>query len=106
MPVIDDGEHIYVLHADGTGVISTDVDKLSFTASANNIGKKVKVHADKPWTAAVPGADSWATVTYTADEVTVKVSANNGSGAVKRTSTLTITDSEGNTAEVAIEQAA
>lgn len=104
MPVIDDGEHIYVLHADGTGVISTDVDKLTFTASANNVGKRVTVHADKPWTAAVPVAASWATVTYTAEQVTVKVSANSGSAAVKRTTTLTITDSDGNTAEVAIEQ--
>ena len=106
MPVIDDGEHIYILHADGTGVVSVDPTSLSFTASANNVGKKVKVHSDKAWTAAVPVADSWATVTYTAEEVTVKVSANSGSGAAKRTTTLTITDSEGNTAEVEIEQAA
>lgn len=106
MPVIDDGEHIYVLHADGTGLVSTDVDKLSFTASANNVGKRVSVHADKPWTAAVPVADSWATVTYNAEQVTVKVSANSGSGATKRTTTLTITDSDGNTATVEIEQAA
>lgn len=107
MPVIDDGEHIYLLHADGTGVINTDVDSLSFTSAANNVGKKVKVtHADKPWTAAVPVADSWATVTTSGNEITVKVSANNGSGATKRTTTLTITDSEGNKKEVAIEQAA
>ena len=107
MPVIDDGEHIYVLHADGTGVISTDKDSLSFTAAANNTGKKVTVtHADKPWTAAVPVADSWCTITSSGNEITVKVSANNGSGAVKRTTTLTITDTDGNTKEVAIEQAA
>ena len=106
LPVIDNAQSIYVLHADGTGVVSTDVSKLSFTAAANTTGKKVKVHADKAWTAAVPVADSWATVTYNADEVTVKVSANNGSGATKRTTTLTITDSEGNTATVEIEQAA
>lgn len=107
MPVIDDGEHIYLLHADGTGVITTDKDSLSFTAAANNVGKKVTVtHADKPWTAAVPVADSWCTVTTSGNEITVKVSANNGSGATKRETTLTITDSDGNTAEVAIEQAA
>lgn len=107
MPVIDDGEHIYVLHANGTGVIETDVDSLSFTAGANNTGKKVTVtHADFTWTAAVPVADTWATVTTAGNVITVKVSANNGSGATKRTTTLTITDAEGNTKEVAIEQAA
>ena len=106
MPVIDDGEHIYLLHADGTGIVSVDPDKLSFTASANNVGKRVKVHADKAWTAAVPVADSWCTVTTSGDEVIVKVSANSGSGAAKRTTTLTVTDEDGNTAEVAIEQAA
>ena len=107
MPVIDDGAHIYLLHADGTGTISTDVDSLSFSAAANNVGKKVTVtHADKPWTAAVPVADSWATVTTSGNVITVKVSANNGSGATKRTTTLTITDSDGATKEVAIEQAA
>ncbi|MBO4718987.1 MAG: major capsid protein [Prevotella sp.] len=107
MPVIDDGEHIYVLHASGTGVIDTDVDKVTFTAAANTTGKKVKVvHADLPWTAAVPVADSWCTITTAGNEITVKVSANNGSGAVKRTTVLTITDSEGNTATVDIEQAA
>lgn len=107
MPVIDDGEHVYVLHASGTGVISTDVDSLSFTAAANTTGKKVTVtHADSAWSAAIPVADSWATATTANNVITVKVSANNGSGATKRTTTLTITDAEGNTKEVEIEQAA
>ena len=106
MPVIDDGEHVYLLHADGTGIVSVDPEKLTFTASANNVGKRVRVHADKAWTAAVPQAASWCTVTTSGDEVIVKVSANSGSGATKRTTTLTITDEEGNTAEVTIEQAA
>ena len=104
-PVIDDGEHIYVLHADGTGTISTDVDNLSFTAAANNTGKKVTVtHADSAWAAAV--ADNWATVSTSGNVITVKVSANNGAGAAERTTTLTITDEDGNTKEIAIVQAA
>ena len=106
MPVIDDGEHIYVLHADGTGKVSVSPESLSFTASANNVGKRVTVHSDKAFTAAVPIADSWCTVTTSGNVVTVKVSANSGSGAVKRTTALTITDEDGNTATVAIEQAA
>ena len=104
MPVIDDGEHIYVLHADGTGKVSVSPDKLTFTASANNVGKKVVVHSDKAFSAAVPGADSWCTATTAGNVVTVKVSANSGSAATKRTTTLTITDADGATAEVEIEQ--
>lgn len=107
MPVIDDGEHIYVLHADGTGVITTDVDSLSFTAAADSTGKKIKVlHADGAWTAARPAADSWATVTYNSNSITVKVSANSGSGASKRTTEVTITDDKGNTKVIPVEQAA
>ncbi len=106
MPVIDDGNFVYVLHADGTGVVSVDPTTLSFTASANNVGKKVTVHSDYAFTAAVPEADTWCTVTTSGNEVTVKVAANSGSGATARTSTLTVTDSEGNTATVAISQAA
>ena len=104
MPVIDDGEHIYLLHADGTGVVSVDPDSLSFTASANNVGKRVKVHADKTWSAA--SSEAWCTATKSGDEIIVKVSANSGSGATKRTATVTVTDADGNTATVAVEQAA
>ena len=104
MPVIDDGEHIYVLHADGTGKVSVSPDKLTFTASANNVGKKVTVHSDKAFSAAVPGADSWCTVSTSGNVVTVKVSANSGSAATKRTTVLTITDADGATATVDIEQ--
>lgn len=108
MPVIDDGEHIYVLHASGTGTIDTDVDSLSFTAAANNTGKKVTVihYEGGSFTAAVPAAATWATVSVSGNVVTVKVSANNGSNAQARSTTLTITDGDGNTKEIAIAQAA
>lgn len=107
MPVIDDGEHIYVLHASGTGAISTDVDSLTFTSAANNTGKKVTVthYEGDSFSAAVPAAASWATVTTSGDKITVKVSANTGSGATQRTADLTITDSEGNTKVITITQA-
>ena len=107
MPVIDDGEHVYVLHADGTGVIETDVDSLSFTAAANTTGKKVTVtHADKAWTASVPAADSWATVTTSGNVITVKVSANNGQSATARSTELTIEDVDGNKKVITVTQAA
>ena len=107
IPVIDNADEIFILHTDGTGNISTDVDTLQFTAAANNVGKKVTVtHADKDWTAAVPAADTWATVTTSGNVITVKVAANNGAGAEARTTTLTITDTDGNTATVTITQAA
>lgn len=101
MPVIDDGEHVYILD---TGAITTDVESLSFTASANSTGKKVKVTADSIWTASVPASASWATVTYDANKVTVKVSANSASGATERSTVLTITDLEGATKEITITQ--
>ena len=107
MPVIDDGDSVFVLHVTGTGVIDTDVDSLSFTAAANNVGKKVTViHADGAWTASVPASDSWCTATTSGNVITVKVSANSGSGATARTTTLTISDAAGNTKTVAISQAA
>lgn len=108
MPVIDDGGHIYVLHADGVAPISTDVDKLEFTAAADTTGKKVKVlhYEGGSFTAAVPSADTWATVSVSGKTITVKVTANDDSGAAKRTTNLTITDGAGNTKTVAIEQAA
>ena len=107
MPVIDNGQNIYVLHADGTAPIDTDVDSLSFTAAADTTGKKVTVtHSEGAITAAVPAAATWATVSVSGKKITVKVSANDGQGAAKRTTTLTITDAAGNTKEIAIEQAA
>ena len=108
MPVIDDGEHIYVLHADGTGVISTDVDELNFTAAADTTGKKVTVlhYEGGSFSAVIPVADSWATATVSGKKITVKVSANSGSGATARSTDLTITDGEGNTKVVAVKQAA
>ena len=102
-PVIDGVDGIYILHADGTGVVSVTPTTLSFAASANTTGKKVTVHADTTFSAAVPQADSWVTLVTSGEEVTVKVSANVGA---ERTSTLTITDANSNTATVAITQAA
>jgi len=106
LPVIDGVDSIYILHADGTGVISTDVTSLEFTKAANTTGKKVTVHSDYPFTAAVPAAATWVTLSTSGNVVTVKVSANSASSAPERTTTLTITDTEGNTAEVSITQAA
>ena len=108
MPVIDDGEHIYVLHADSTGVITTDVDSLSFTAAANNVGKKITVtHFEgDSFTASVPVADSWCTASVSGNKITVKVSANSGSGASERTTSVSIVDGEGNTKSIPVTQAA
>lgn len=106
LPVIDGADSIYLLHADGTGVVSTDVTTLEFAKGANTTGKKVVVHSDYPFTAAVPAAATWVTLSTSGNEVTVKVSANSASSAPERSTTLTITDSEGNTAEVTISQAA
>lgn len=106
LPVIDGADSIYLLHADGTGKVSTDVTSLSFTKAANTTGKKVTVHADSTFTASVPEAASWVTLSTSGNVVTVKVSANSASNAPERSTTLTITDADNNTAEVTITQAA
>ena len=107
MPVIDNADEIFVLHADGTGVITVDPTTLNFTSAANTTGKKVTVtHSDKDWTASVPAEATWCTVTTSGNQITVKVSANTGSGATARTTTLTVEDTDGNKATVTINQAA
>ena len=104
IPVIDGVDGIYILHADGTGVILVDPDTLTFTKSANTTGKKFTVHADSTFT--VASSESWATVTTNGEEVTVKVTANSEASAPERTATITVTDTNSHTATVTVTQAA
>lgn len=106
LPVIDGADAIYVLHADGTSTVSTDVSSLSFAKGANTTGKKVTVHSDSAWTAAVPVEATWVTLVTSGSTVTVKVSANSETSAPERSTTLTITNAESDTATVTITQAA
>lgn len=106
MPVIDNGGSMYMLHANATAPISVDVDELEFTAAADTTGKKVNVHCDGSFTVSQTASTTWMTVTKKGNVLTVKVAANDDASAAERTSTITLTDEDGNTATVAVTQAA
>lgn len=89
-PVIDDGDSVFVLHADSTGGITVDPASLSFAPASST--KSVSVHADNGFTAST--SDAWLTVTKSGNTVRVKASANTASGAAERTGSVVITDAE------------
>lgn len=103
LPVIDGVEDIYLLQAGG---IFADPDELTFTSAADSTGKTVEIttDADAIESAVVATGGSWATVTFSGKNVLVKVSANTDSGATKRETTVTVTDSHGNKVVVPITQ--
>ena len=85
-------------------ILGVDVDEgsLSFTAAADDTGQKVTAEGNGTITAT--SSQSWATVSVSGNEVTVKVSANSTSAI--RTATVTVSDSTGHSAEVAVVQTA
>ena len=89
-PVIDDGDSVFVLHADGVGPLAVTPDTLSFTAAAGN--KSCAVHSDNGYTISQTADTSWLTVTKTASGIKCAVTANSGSAATTRTATVTLTD--------------
>lgn len=89
-PVIDDGDSVFVLHADSTGSLTVSPSSLEFTAAAGS--KNIAVHSDNGFTASKSEEASWLTLTKTAEGVRARVTANNGSAAATRTATITITD--------------
>lgn len=88
MPVIDDGQSIYVLHADSTGTLEIEPETLNFTASAGT--KRVTAHSDDEAVSASTVAE-WLTVSAAGNVVTVKAAANSG---VERNATVTVTAGE------------
>lgn len=102
-PVIDDGDSVFVLHADSTGSFVVSPTSLSFTAAAGT--KAIAVHSDGDFTATKSAGATWLTLTKTASGVNAKVTANSGSGASTRTATITIT-SNGETETVSVSQSA
>lgn len=99
LPVIDNADGIYVLHADSADEkLAVDPASLSFPKSAST--KEVSVHADNDVTAT--SSQTWATATYVNGKLSVSVTANTGA---ERTAKVTVSD--GNTSkEVSITQAA
>lgn len=106
LPVIDGGESIYLLKADGTGVLSVDKPTVAMGNEADTTGIKVGVHAENPYTLSQTASTSWLTATKSADgkSITLTTTANETGSA--RTSTVTLTDSESNTATIEVTQAA
>lgn len=92
-PVIDDGDSVFVLHADSTGTLSVDPSSLTFTSAAAT--KNVTVHSDNGFTATT--SDAWLTVTKSGNTLKVRASANTASGATARTGSVTVTDAEDST---------
>lgn len=84
MPVIDDGEHIYLLDANTTGEAVVTPDSLEF--SANGGSKRFTVDAD---TFTVASDSEWAVATKSGKTVKVVAGANTGA-ARKATVTVTI----------------
>lgn len=99
LPVIDNADGIYVLHADSADEkLAVDPASLSFPKSAST--KVVSVHADNDVTAT--SSQTWATASYANGKLSVSVTANTGA---ERTAKVTVSD--GTTSkEVSITQAA
>lgn len=106
MPVIDDGDSVFVLHADSVYPLSVNPATLSFTSAAGN--KTCTVHSDNGFTISQTASTSWLTVTKTATGIKATVTANSGSGATTRTSTITLTDAvdSSKTVTVSVSQSA
>lgn len=98
LPVIDNVDGIYVLHADGASEIDVNPTSLSFPKSAST--KAVDVHADSDITAT--SSETWATVAVGNGKVSVSVTANTGA---ERTAKVTVSDGNASK-EVTLTQAA
>ena len=96
IPVIDGADSIYVLHADAPkpAILTVSPTDLTFTASDQT--KKIDIHYDGDTDSLrVQSSVDWATVTLGGDKVSVKVTANDGEGAVVRSGRIIVSD--GNT---------
>lgn len=106
LPVIDGGDSIYLLKADGTSSLSVDKEEVSFHNEADSTGIKVKVHAEYAYSVSQTASTSWLTPTKSADGKTITLTVTANATGSARTSTVTLTDSEGNTATIVVTQAA
>lgn len=97
MPVIDDGEHIYVLDANSTAAAEVNPDSLEFAAKGGR--KTVSVNADS-FNAST--SDAWLTVATGTKKFTVTAAANTGAA---RNGLVTVAVG-GKTASVTVSQEA
>jgi hypothetical protein len=107
LPVIDGASSIYLMEAN-KAALAFDPTSLSFAKTADATGKVVTVTTDAASLVSAVPADggTWATMTITGLKVKVKVAANEEVGAPERTTTITVTDSNGDTGTFTVTQAA
>lgn len=106
LPVIDNAQSIYVLEAD-KGPITLSATELAFAVGGASKTVTASSVNEGDLTVAVPEADAaWLSASISSGTITVTAAANNGSGAVARSSKVTVTDAAGVKAEIAVEQAA
>lgn len=108
MPVIDDGNYVYMLNADAVAALVVNPKSLTFTASAGS--KTADVVADEDLAVSVEvasAAASWLSASYSkrTGKVTVTATANDGSSATSRTGTVTVKAGE-NSENISVSQAA
>lgn len=106
LPVIDGADSIYMLKADGTGVLSVDKPTVKMPNEAETTGVKVNVHAENTYSVSQTASTSWLTPTKSSDGKTITLTTSANETGSARTSTVTLTDSEGNTATIVVTQAA
>lgn len=103
LPVIDNADQIYVLHADAlSSALSVTPATMAFTSKSYSKTANIHCESDVAKLTAESSAE-FATATLSANHLTIKVAANTG---VARTATVTITDENSNTATIAVSQEA
>lgn len=102
IPVIDNAQSIYVLFADKTGKVVLSEDSVSFVA-AGETSESITINADSACTISIPTTDTWLSKTVAADGKSFTLTAD-ANVSTARTSKVTVTDADGNKAEVAVSQ--
>lgn len=105
LPVIDNAQSIYVLEADKSP-ITLSADSVDLVVAGTSKTVTASSVNEGELTVSVPEADSWLSASITDGTITIGASANTGSGAVKRSSKVIVTDAAGCIAEIAVSQAA
>lgn len=105
LPVIDNAQSIYVLEADKSP-ITLSADSVDLVVAGTSKTVTASSVNEGELTVSVPEADSWLNASISDGTITISASANTGSGAVKRSSKVIVTDAAGCTAEIAVTQAA
>lgn len=103
IPVIDNAQSIYVLLANKTGKVVLSKSAIEFV-KAGETSDSITINADSACTISIPAAATWLSKTEAADGKSFTLTAGANAGSTARTTTVTVTDADGNKAEIAISQ--